>query len=196
MLKMGAEEKPPLLFLSRPVSWGWCRQYWSSLSSPSLLWHLQGGFNAQANKWLYVVIFKKEKGKDILATNLAVWSQGSLELPGARVNHLVLWTRREKRKPGAECHLWKLFSVPGILALAIGAHFSDGEWNISLLLASHSWLYPPSHPAPFLSLVTFMNSEQISVSGHRLLLGGHSESWRCRLTPEHSFPSLQTIPAN
>lgn len=27
------------------------------------------------------------------------------QLPGTRINHLVLWTRREKRQPGAECHL-------------------------------------------------------------------------------------------
>lgn len=53
-----------------------------------------------------------------------------------------------------------------------------------------SWLYFPSFLPSFLffslSLVTFMNPEQISVSGHRLLLQDHNESWRSRLPVERT----------
>lgn len=75
-------------------------------------------------------------------------------------------------------------SAAETLAVVLGTHFSKREWNISPWSMSQ------------LILRVFLNSEQISVSGHRLLLlWDHGKGWRWGLTPEHNSPSPQPIPA-
>lgn len=44
--------------------------------------------------------------EDNPSTDHAVWSRGPQRLTGARINHLVLWTWKERRKPAVEYHLW------------------------------------------------------------------------------------------